>query len=61
MKQRAGIIITIYAIFLLLLMLQHPLFMLYYHAKFSTVGIHDWFNVILFCMAFLWICLSPAI
>lgn len=47
MKQRVGIIITIYAIFLLLLMLQHPLFMLYYHAKFSTVGIHDWFNVIL--------------
>lgn len=46
MKQRIGTIIGVFAIFLLLFMLQHPLFMWFYHARFPQASAGDWVNVI---------------
>lgn len=46
MKQRIGTIIGVFAIFLLLFMLQHPLFMWCYHARFPQASAGDWVNVI---------------
>lgn len=46
MKQRVIAIVAVFAIFLLLFILQHPLFMWFYHARFPDAAVGDWFSVI---------------
>lgn len=46
MKQRIGAIIGVFSIFLLLFMLQHPLFMWFYHARIPEASVGDWLDVV---------------
>lgn len=46
MKQRVVTIVAVFALFMLLFMLQHPLFMWFYHAKFPDSSVGDWFSVV---------------
>lgn len=46
MKRRLFRLIAIYLLFILIFILQKPIFMAYYHSLFDNITISDWFKVI---------------